>query len=42
MIDLGAWASDVYSIAGKVLECDDALDTLLTPDSNTATNPARH
>lgn len=30
MIDLGAWASDQYSIPGKSLEADDSLE--LTQD----------
>ena len=30
MIDLGAWASDQYSIAGKSPEADDSLE--LTQD----------
>ena len=32
MIDLGAWASDAYSIAGRALEGDDVMDALQQPD----------
>ncbi len=28
MIDLGAWASNAYSIAGRALEGDDVLDAM--------------
>ncbi len=33
MIDLGAWASDAYSIAGKAIEGDDTLDELSVDDN---------
>ena len=33
MIDLGAWASDAYSIVGKAIEGDDALEQPLLDDN---------
>ncbi len=36
MIDLGAWASDQYSIAGKTPEADDFLDALGDPNTPSA------
>ena len=32
MIDLGAWASDAYSIVGKAIEGDDTLTQSLPDD----------
>lgn len=34
MIDLGAWASDAYSIAGRAVEGNDGLDALRATEVN--------
>ncbi len=41
MIDLGAWASDAYSIAGRAVEGDDTLDALQIEVEASAVPPPR-
>lgn len=44
MIDLGAWASDAYSIAGRAVEGNDGLDALRATevDDRLSSNYTQH